>query len=89
MNDEFRLTIGAEVRVDDAVFVFGDERLAFAGVVFRVQNELGVDHVARQREDVERPMDEVVPLPGDVQAADFAITARLVFNCGEEKFAIN
>lgn len=80
MNDELDLSIGSEVGAGDAVFVLGHQRLTFAGIVFRVQKELRVDDVAGQREDVEGPMDEVIPLPRDVEAADLAIAARLVFN---------
>lgn len=80
MNDELDLSISPEIRVENALLVFGDERLALIGIVLRVQDELGADHIARQRKDIERSMNEVIPLPGDVQTANFTIAARLVFN---------
>lgn len=56
VNYEFYLAIWSKVRVENAVFVFCDQRLALVRVIFRVQNELRVDDVPRQRENIERPM---------------------------------
>lgn len=86
MNNEFRLPIGSEIRIHYAVLVFGDEWLPFIGILFRVQDKLRVDNVARQREDIERPVNQMVPVPGDVQAADLAVAAGLVLNWRRETF---
>lgn len=50
-------------------------------VVARVQYEPSVDHLARQRKHVERPVDQVVPAPRYVQTAQIVVTPRVVFNC--------
>lgn len=46
----------------------------------RVENESGIDDLTRQRENVQWSMNEVVPIPGDIQAAQLVIAARLVFD---------
>lgn len=53
----------------------------FIGVLIRVEEEPGIDGLPRQRENVERPMNDVIPVPGDVQAAQLVVAARLILNC--------
>ena len=49
------------------------------GVVPGVQDELGVDDIPGEWENVERPVDDMVPVPGDVQAAQLVVAPSLFF----------
>lgn len=78
MNDELCRACRTEIRSLDALAIVGPYQLALLAILHRVQNEAGVDDVARERKDVEGPVDEMVPVARDVQAADVAEAARLV-----------
>jgi hypothetical protein len=84
MNNEFRRPVCSKIGVYDRFFVFGHQQLPVARVLFRVENEARVDDIPRQRKDIEGPVNQMIPLARDVQASDFAVTSRLVFNCSEE-----
>lgn len=50
------------------------------GILIRIEDEPGVDDLSGQRENVEGSMDQVVPAPGDVQAAQLFVASRLVLD---------
>lgn len=50
------------------------------GILICVEDESGVDDLARQREYIEGSMNEVVPAPGDIQAAQLIVAARLILD---------
>lgn len=50
------------------------------GILICIEDESGIDDVSRQWENVEGPVNKMVPAPGDVQAAQFVIAARLVLD---------
>lgn len=52
----------------------------FNRVLIRVEDESGIDDFPWQWENVERPVNEMVPVPGDVQATQLVVTARLVLD---------
>lgn len=50
-------------------------------VLASVEHKLGVDDFSRQREHVEGSVDEVVPVPGDVETAELIVAASLSLDC--------
>lgn len=81
MYDQCGRALGTEIRFHNRVAVGGHNHLRFARVFLRVQQKTGVDHTARERKHVERPMDEMIPVARDVQAANFAKASGFVFVC--------
>lgn len=51
-------------------------------VLASVEHELGVDDFSGQWEDIERSVDEMVPVSGDVEAADLIVAASLSLDWG-------
>lgn len=46
----------------------------------RIQDKSGVDDLSGQREHVERPVNEMIPVSGDVQTSQFVVAPRFVFD---------
>lgn len=46
----------------------------------RIQDKSGVDDLSGQREHVERPVNEMIPVSGDIQTSQFVVASRFVFD---------
>lgn len=79
--NELCLSVRLEIGTRYAFFIFSIQNLSLVGILLGVQDELCVDDVARKWKDVERPMNEMIPIPCYVKTADFAIASCLVLNC--------
>lgn len=81
VNNELGAPLRVEVGVDDGLVVFRHQQLGVRGILLGEQQEPGVYHCPGQRKYVEWPVDEVVPLAGNVQASYLTKASGLVFNC--------
>lgn len=52
----------------------------FGGVFLRVQDEPCINDFPRQRKHIQWPVDEVIPAPGYVQAAQLVVATCLVLD---------
>lgn len=76
LGHPFRVVVAADYRL----FVVGNEQLALGRILLGVQDETRVDDAARQREQIQRSVDQVIPFARDVQTANFAVATGLVLN---------
>lgn len=81
MNYNFCLFARIEIRFINGCILLSEKQLSLSRVLPRVQPELGINHLPRQRKDVERPEDEVIPMSSQFETSDFVVTSRLVLNC--------
>lgn len=89
MDDELSTTCRTEIRRLNAAGIVGTDDLAFLRIFRCVQYESSIYHIAGERKDVERPMNQVVPVPGDVQTANVSETPGFVLICGGGKVCVD
>lgn len=84
VNDELGAVVGIEVGAGNCLVVLGHQHLAVRGILLGEEQEPRVDDGARQGKHIERPMDEVIPVTGDVEASDLAKATGFIFNWNAE-----
>lgn len=80
MDDDFGLLFRVKIRFVYSGIPGWQKQLPLNGILPSVQNEFGVNDFPRQWEDIEGPVDEVVPVAGHIEAPELIVAPCLVLN---------